>query len=122
MTILQHRFNSDVSATAYVKEVEILENVLANIGAAIDINSVVEKTQTLMRHAFVFITVEPDSTKSALEDLKNVAGVVELYNSRGAYDIIAKVSGESLEDLRDVVFKQIQNLDNITSTLTLMLV
>jgi len=48
--------------------------------------------------------------------------VVELYNSRGAYDIIAKVSGESLEDLRDVVFKQIQNLDNITSTLTLMLV
>lgn len=74
MTILQHRFNSDVSATAYVKEVEILENVFANIGAAIDINSVVEKTQTLMRHAFVFITVEPDSTKSALEDLKNVAG------------------------------------------------
>jgi DNA-binding Lrp family transcriptional regulator len=122
VTILQHRFNSDVSATAYVKEVEILENVFANIGAAIDINSVVEKTQTLMRHAFVFITVEPDSTKSALEDLKNVAGVVELYNSRGAYDIIAKVSGESLEDLRDVVFKQIQNLDNITSTLTLMLV
>ena len=122
MTILQHRFNSDVSATAYVKEVEILEYVFANIGAAIDINSVVEKTQTLMRHAFVFITVEPDSTKSALEDLKNVAGVVELYNSRGAYDIIAKVSGESLEDLRDVVFKQIQNLDNITSTLTLMLV
>ena len=51
-----------------------MENVLANIGAAIDINSVVEKTQTLMRHAFVFITVEPDSTKSALEDLKNVAG------------------------------------------------
>ena len=122
MTILQHRFNCDVSATAYVKEVEILENVFAYIGAAIDINSVVEKTQTLMRHAFVFITVEPDSTKSALEDLKNVAGVVELYNSRGAYDIIAKVSGESLEDLRDVVFKQIQNLDNITSTLTLMLV
>jgi DNA-binding Lrp family transcriptional regulator len=81
-----------------------------------------ETTQTSKRFAFVFITAEPDSTKGALEDLKNVKGVVELYNSRGAYDIIAKVSGESLEYLREVVFKNIRNLDNIKSTLTLMVV
>ena len=106
----------------YVKEVEILENVFANLGAAIDVNSVTEKNQTLKRHAFVFISAEPDSTKGALEDLKNVEGVVELYNSRGAYDIIAKVSGDSLQHLSDVVFKQIRNLDSIKSTLTLTVV
>jgi DNA-binding Lrp family transcriptional regulator len=119
---LQHRFNSDVSAIVPVKEVEILENVFANIGAAIEINSVMEKTQTPKRHAYVFITAEPDSTKGAFEDLKSVEGVVELYNSRGTYDIIAKVSGESLEQLREVVFKNIRNLDNIKSTLTLMVI
>ena len=74
------------------------------------------------RHAFVFITAEPDSSKSALEDLKKVDGVLELYSSRGAYDIIAKVSGESLEYLREVVFKQIKNLSSISSTLTLTVV
>ena len=99
-----------------------MENVIANPGVAFDINSVTEKTQITKRQAFVFITAETDSTKGAIEDLKNVAGVDELYNSRGAYDIIAKVSGESLEHLREVVFKKIRNLDNIKSTLTLMIV
>jgi DNA-binding Lrp family transcriptional regulator len=81
-----------------------------------------KKLKISKRHAFVFITAEPDSSKSALEDLKKVDGVLELYSSRGAYDIIAKVSGESLEYLREVVFKQIKNLSTIRSTLTLMVV
>ncbi len=118
----QHRFNSHASASTYIQEVEILENIFENIGSTIYINSAMEKTQPFKRHAFVFMTAEPDLTKGTLEDLKKVEGVVELYNSRGAYDIIAKVSGESLEHLREVVLKQIRSLGNIKSTLTLMVV
>jgi DNA-binding Lrp family transcriptional regulator len=103
-------------------EVEILENVFANMGATIDINSANIGTQAFKRQAFVFITAEQDSSEGAFEDLQRIEGVVELYNSRGAYDIIAKVSGESLEHLRDIVFKQIKGLHNIKSTLTLMIV
>ena len=79
-----------------------------------------KRLQKHRKHAFVFITAEPDSSKSTLEDLKTVEGVVELYPSRGTYDIIAKVSGESLEHLRENVFKQIKNIGSIKSTLTLM--
>ena len=100
-----------------------MENVFANLDASISTDySDEKKRQIHARHAFIFITAEPDSGKSALDDLKKVDGVVELYPLRGAYDIIAKVSGESLEHLSEVVFKQIRNLGSIKSTLTLMVV
>lgn len=79
-----------------------------------------EKYPPQKRHAFVVINAEPNSCKSALEDLKKVEGVIEIYPSRGAYDIVTKVSGESLEYLREVIFKQIKNLASIKSILTLM--
>lgn len=100
-----------------------MENVFADLGAAINAGrSNEQKLQVHERQAFVFITAEPHSSKSALEDLKKVDGVIELYPARGAYDIIAKVSGESLEHLREVVFKQIKNLGSIKSSLTLTVV
>ena len=100
-----------------------MENVFADLGATINADcSGKKKLQIHRRHVFVFITAEPDLSKSALEDLKKVDGVVELYPSRGAYDIVAKVSGESLEHLREVVFKQIRNLGSIRTILTLTVV
>ena len=100
-----------------------MENVFADLGATINASfSDEKKLQINKRHAFIFITAEPNSSKTAYEDLKKVEGVIELYSSRGAYDIIAKVSGDSLEHLREVVFKQIKNLGSIRSTLTLTVV
>ena len=102
---------------------DCLENVFAKLAATINTDcSDEKKLQMSRRHAFIFITAETDSNKNTIEDLKKVEGVVELYPSRGAYDIIAKVSGESLEHLREVIFKQIKNLGSIKSTLTLMVV
>jgi DNA-binding Lrp family transcriptional regulator len=74
------------------------------------------------RNAFVFITAEPDSSQIALEDLKHIGEVKEVYLSYGTYDIVAKVSGESLEHLREIVSKQIKNLSSIRSALTLMVI
>ena len=92
----------------------VLENVFADLGATISpVRSEAEKTK-LKRNAFIFITAEPDSGKSALEDLKKIEGVNEVYLSHGAYDFVAKVSGESVDYLREIVFKQIKNLSSIT--------
>ena len=100
-----------------------MENVFANLGAKTNTGwSDEKKLQKNRRQAFVFITAEQDLSKSAIEDLKKVDGVVELYPSRGAYDIVAKVNGESLEHLSEVILKQIKNLSSIRSTLTLMVV
>src|SRR5512133_1518397 len=71
------------------------------------------------RSAFVFITPEIDESHLVLEDLRKLDSVEEVYLARGAYDVVAKVSGDSLDYLRDEVIKQIRNLSSIKSTLTL---
>jgi len=102
--------------------VNCLENVFADLNAQISAVSSEGKKEKPKRNAFVFITAEPDSSKNAFEDLKKVEGVNEVYLSHGDYDFIVKVSGESLDHLREIVFKRIKNLSSIKSTLTLMVI
>jgi DNA-binding Lrp family transcriptional regulator len=99
-----------------------LENIVADFGCSISADCAEEEAQKLKRNAFVFITTEIDSIKMAIEDLRKLEGVREVYLSRGAYDIVAKIRGESLDHLREIVFKRIKNLSSVKSTLTLMLI
>ena len=85
----------------YLCEVDCLENVFADLSAQISAVCSEGEKEKPKRNAFVFITAEPDSGKSAFEDLKKVEGVSEVYVSHGAYDFVVKVSGESLDHLRD---------------------
>ena len=100
-----------------------MENVFAEIGS--EINSHYpgeEKILKPKRSAFVFITTETDDGHLTLEDLKKIAEVKEVYLSRGAYDLVAKVSGESFDHLREIVHTRIGRLSNIKSTLTLTVI
>lgn len=74
------------------------------------------------RSAFVFITTESEASHLALEDLRKIEEVKEVYLAHGAYDLVAKVSGESFEHLREIVQSRIRNLSNIKSTLTLTVI
>jgi len=98
----------------------IFENldVTPNMGLRITEHALVKP----LRQAYVFINTETESYDSALEDLKRIEGVEQVYSSRGAYDIIARVTGESLENLRELVFRRIKNVENVKSTLTLMVI
>jgi DNA-binding Lrp family transcriptional regulator len=98
-----------------------LENVF-EVGAEISTSASVEKPPVkIKRSAFVFITAESDFSQVALEDLRKISEVKEVYLARGAYDLVAKVTGESFEHVREVVQTQIGNLSGIKSTLTLTL-
>ena len=56
-----------------------MENVFDNLYPTISSKfSTEEKVPVHKRHAFIFITAEPDSSSIALEDLKNIEGVVEI--------------------------------------------
>ncbi len=74
------------------------------------------------RSAFVFITTESDAGDMALEELRKIREVKEVYLAHGAYDLVAKVSGESFDHLREITLRQIKNLSSVKSTLTLTLV
>jgi DNA-binding Lrp family transcriptional regulator len=75
-----------------------------------------------LRQAYVFINTESESNESAIEDLQKIECISEIYPAKGAYDIVAKVSGESIDYLREQIFRRIKNLPTIKSTLTLMIV
>lgn len=99
-----------------------MENVFTDLSAQTSTVFSEEEKEKYKRKAFVFITAEPDSSKSALDDLKKVEGVNELYLAHGAYDFVVKVSGESFYHLGEIVSKRLKNLSNIRSTLTLMVI
>jgi DNA-binding Lrp family transcriptional regulator len=99
-----------------------LENVFAEVtelGANFPETQVSEK---IKRSAFVFITAELDSSGDAVEDLRKIEEVKEVYLARGAYDIVAKITGDSFDHLREDVVKRIRSLSGIKSTLTLTVV
>ena len=58
----------------------------------------------------------------SLEDLKKIEGVEEAYSVYGVYDIIAKVSAESMDKLKEIVTWRIRRLDKVRSTLTMIIV
>ncbi len=100
-----------------------LESVFADLDISLSTIPSEEKAFVRpKRSAFVFITTEIDAAHLAFDDLKHVEGVNEVYLSRGAYDIIARVSAESMETLREIIFQRIKNLSSIKSTLTLTVI
>lgn len=104
--------------------VEYMENVFAEQTQEVITSSSVEEPIFMKpkRSAFVFITAESEASQTALQDLKTIEEVKEVYLARGAYDIVARVSGESFDQVREVVGKRIRNLSSIKSTLTLTVI
>ena len=100
-----------------------MENVFAPMGPQISsVPNITEASAKLKRSAFVFITAEADCCSSALTDLRQIDEVEEVYLAKGAYDLIAKVNGQSLDELREIISKKIRNVTAVKSTLTLTLI
>jgi hypothetical protein len=73
------------------------------------------------RSAFVFITTDSDASGLVIEDLRRIDGAKEVYAAQGAFDVVAKVSGESFDHLRKIIQSRIGNLSSKKSTSTLIL-
>lgn len=100
-----------------------MENVFVDMGTEINSQYSEEKIfDKPKRSAFVFITTQSDDSNLALEDLRKLDEIQEVYLAHGAYDLIAKVSGESFDNLREIVIKHIKNLSSVKSTLTLTII
>jgi DNA-binding Lrp family transcriptional regulator len=74
-----------------------------------------------MPKAIVFINTLSDSNQ-IIKDLERVEGISETHLSKGMYEAIAIVQGESFGKVKEIVAKQIRTLDNVKSTLTLTLI
>ena len=72
-----------------------------------------------MTKAFVLINCELGSEEQIISELKTFSDIKEVQGTFGAYDIIAEVSSESIEKIRETITWKIRKIEKIRSTLTL---
>lgn len=72
--------------------------------------------------AFVFLTIEMGSEVEVLRTLKKVEGVEEVFTVFGVYDMIARVRADSMDKLKEIVSEGIRRIDNVRSTLTMLVI
>ena len=75
-----------------------------------------------MPAAFVLINAEIGSEDEVLKQLKGLQNVKESYVVYGVYDIVAKVTAETMDKLKEIVTWKIRRLDKVRSTLTMIVV
>ena len=74
----------------------------------------------ILTTAFILINGELGAEQQIIENLKKIDCVKEIQGSFGAYDIIVKAESNQTESLRECITWKIRKLQNIRSTLTLM--
>jgi DNA-binding Lrp family transcriptional regulator len=75
-----------------------------------------------MPTAFVFINTEPASMPKVLKKIKAIEGVTEAGMVYGVFDIVAKVTTETMDQLRQIITFKIRILPNVLTTNTLLVV
>ncbi len=72
--------------------------------------------------AFVMVNAEIGEEAAVLNFLTNKINVEEAYIVYGVYDLVAKVSADSMKDLKDIVINDIRQAKGVRSTLTMVIV
>lgn len=72
-----------------------------------------------MLNAFVFLNCDVGTEPIILDEITYISGVSEAVELMGVYDIVAKVSKESREDIAKSV-REIRAIANVTSSLTMI--
>ncbi len=75
-----------------------------------------------MPKAFVLINTEIGMEEKLASELKKIENVKEVYTVYGAYDIIVKVESDSMEKVKETITWKIRRLENIRSTLTMLVI
>jgi Lrp/AsnC family transcriptional regulator for asnA, asnC and gidA len=66
--------------------------------------------------AFIEINIKPNTIEEVIRNLIRLDELLEIHETYGDYDIIAKIRAKTNEDLRDIVAKEIRTIPNIVNT------
>ena len=73
-----------------------------------------------MPTAYVLINCEYGFEEEIMKELRELPEFVEVYQAYGSYDLIAKVSADTIDKLKETITWHIRRTDKIKSTLTLI--
>jgi DNA-binding Lrp family transcriptional regulator len=75
-----------------------------------------------MPTAFVMINTEIGSEKEVLDEIRKIDAVKESYMVYGVYDIVATVSADTMDKLKEIVTWNVRRLDKVRATLTMIII
>ena len=75
-----------------------------------------------MPTAFVMINTEICSEKEILDEIRKIDAVKESYMVYGVYDIVATVSADTMDNLKEIVTWNMRRLDKVRATLTMIII
>ncbi len=73
-----------------------------------------------MPTAFVLLNTEIGAENQVLNNLKKIEGVEEAHGLWGVYDIIVNIQAQTMDELKDIISKNIDKAGKITSKLTML--
>jgi DNA-binding Lrp family transcriptional regulator len=73
-----------------------------------------------MNLAYVLIHTDLNSEWKVTNDLNKIEEVKKVYEVYGVYDLIVRVEAKTLEKLKTVVSDSIKTIENVRSTLTMI--
>jgi DNA-binding Lrp family transcriptional regulator len=71
--------------------------------------------------AYVLINTEPKNMEKVVATLEELDSVVEIFPVYGVYDVIAKIQAETMGKLKDIVTWKVRSLDDVRSTITMLI-
>ena len=74
-----------------------------------------------MVNSFVLITCDIGKEEIVMEQLEQLNDVKEILRVHGAYDLIAKVEGKSVDEVKKILENKIRTMRQIRSAMSLPL-
>lgn len=71
-----------------------------------------------MAVAYIMINTETGTEKEVIEALRNFKEVREAHSVYGAYDIVARLEANTMEEIKNALSWKIRRLDKVRSTTT----
>ncbi len=75
-----------------------------------------------MPKALVCINTDFFAAKEVLAELRTCDEVEEAFRVHGVYDIVAKISGKTSENLLDIVTRQIERIPAVQTTHVMLII
>ena len=71
---------------------------------------------------FVMINTEICSEKEVLDEIRMIDAIKESYIVYGVYDMVAKISADTMNKLKEIVTWNVRTLDKVRATLTMIVI
>ncbi len=72
-----------------------------------------------MTSAYLLIKAKKDHKQDLMESLKQIKELIEINETDGVYNIVAKIKSNDVEKLRDIVLWKIRILDSVKSVMVI---